>query len=408
MSQPIAQSDKPKCPNCVTGLGEVFYEVNSVPTHSVLLFKDVSDAVGFQRGDIALAHCPDCDFIWNSSFDPDLEAYGLGYEATQAYSATFNRFHQELADHVIERFDLRNRKVLEIGCGQGEFVNLLCERGNNQGIGFDPAFDPSRRDIKRHENATFIADFYSEKYSAEDADLFCCKMTLEHIPNTLSFMTGIREAIGDRSDSAIFFMVPNVDYVLEERAFWDVYYEHCSYFTPKALAGLMTRAGFAVTDIYPAYDNQYLIVEAGVSKVGQPTLAKQWPDSGDRVEQFARDVAAFRSAWNTRLTDAALSDETVIVWGGGSKAVSFLTTVSDTQHISAAVDINPHKRNTFLPGTGHLVLGPQDLTSINPQLVVVMNPIYTDEIRSELKSISLNPKILSIREYMPCVEPTMP
>ncbi len=407
MSLPSTQSlSSYPCPNCEGANGISFYSVKSVPTHSVLLFDDPQKAANFQKGDITLTYCPACDFIWNASFDPNLESYGLGYEATQAYSATFNRFHRELAEHVISRFDLRNKKVVEIGCGQGEFLNLLCDLGNNHGVGFDPAFDPTRRDVQRHPNAMFVADFYSEKYSGEDADLFCCKMTLEHIPNTLSFMRNVRKAIGDKPQAALFFMIPNADYILDECAFWDVYYEHCSYFTPGALHALMTNAGFAVSDIYPAYDNQYLIVEASID--ANASHRSSGSSCRQRIEAFANHIAAFRSAWTRKLKETVSRDESIVVWGGGSKAVAFLTTLANAADVKAAVDINPHKRGTFLPGTGHPVIAPQDLATVKPGLVVVMNPVYLDEIKSELAALDLEPDVLPITEFMPVLDRARP
>ena len=49
-------------------------------------------------------------------------------------------------------------------------------------------------------------------------------------------LRSMRQAIGDRPDAVIFFMIPEVTRILELRAFWDVYYEHCSYYSPGALA----------------------------------------------------------------------------------------------------------------------------------------------------------------------------
>lgn len=404
MTRDPQSKERLHCPNCDNGGGTVFYEVESVPTHSVLIFKSASEARAFQKGDIALAHCQSCDFIWNSRFDPALESYGLGYEATQAYSETFNTFHDTLARHVIERFDLKNKKVIEIGCGQGEFISLLCDLGDNVGIGFDPAFDATRQDTNRSAKASFIADFYSEKYNDETADLYCCKMTLEHIPTTLLFMENIRRAIGGKRDASIFFMIPNADYVLDEKAFWDVYYEHCSYFTPHALTCLMERAGFAVSEIYPAYDRQYLVVEAGMGPAENSQGLSTPRHSRDRVVSFGRDVKNFRDSWAAKLEATARKGRTTVLWGGGSKAVSFLTTVSTEDMVAAAVDINPHKRGTYLPGTGHPVIGPDDLETLNPDLVIVMNPIYMEEIRAELSARNLAPEILPITEYLPTIE----
>ena len=57
--------------------------------------------------------------------------------STQAVSPTFNAFHERLARDLIARFDLHGKRVVELGCGQGEFVTMLAEFGGNEGYGFD-------------------------------------------------------------------------------------------------------------------------------------------------------------------------------------------------------------------------------------------------------------------------------
>ena len=57
------------------------------------------------------------------------------------------------------------------------------------------------------------------------------------------------------------------------------------------------------------------------------------------------------------------------------------------------VDINPHKQGTFLPGSGLAVVPPAALTSAPPTHVIVMNPIYKDEIRAMLDDLELHPTL---------------
>jgi hypothetical protein len=45
-------------------------------------------------------------------------------------------------------------------------------------------------------------------------------------------MRVIRAQSATAPTSPVLFELPDVLRVLEEVAFWDVYYEHCSYFTP--------------------------------------------------------------------------------------------------------------------------------------------------------------------------------
>ena len=121
------------CPSCGSRAERPFYEVAGVPVHQVKLVRTRDEALGCARGDIGLCFCPSCGFVWNAAFDPARMRYEEDYESTQAVSPTFNAFHERLARDVIERFDLHGKGVVEIGCGQGEFLTMLAELGGNAG-----------------------------------------------------------------------------------------------------------------------------------------------------------------------------------------------------------------------------------------------------------------------------------
>jgi hypothetical protein len=86
----------------------------------------------------------------------------------------------------------------------------------------------------------------------------------------------------------------------------------------------------------------------------------------------------------------------VAIWGSGSKAVSYLTTLGLRAEIDAVVDINPHKWGTFLAGTGHEIVGPDALRLLRPDVVVVMNPIYVEDIAHDLADRGLRPEITAL------------
>ena len=53
----------------------------------------------------------------------------------------------------------------------------------------------------------------------------------------------MRRTVGDRPESVVFFMIPEVMRILNLRAFWDIYYEHCSYWSPGSLARAFRSPG---------------------------------------------------------------------------------------------------------------------------------------------------------------------
>lgn len=389
------------CPSCGHGNMDIFYEVKGVPVHSVLLMPTREEAINYPKGDIALGFCNACGFISNVVFDPTLHEYSSRYEETQGFSETFNDFHRRLATRLIERYDLHGKNIIEIGCGKGEFLTMLCELGGNRGVGFDPAYVSERNTSSAKERITFVQDFYSEKYSRYQADFVCCKMTLEHIPNTSEFVQIVRRSIGDRFDPIVFFQIPDVTRILRERAFWDIYYEHCSYFSPGSLARLFRNCDFDVIDLWTDYDDQYLMIEARPGyheERGILPIEEQLETLQRHVADFTQDVQHTLGMWEEKLMNMTRTHRRAVIWGAGSKGVAFLTKLNVQKEIEFAVDINPYKHGTYMAGTGQEIVAPDFLRTYKPDVIIVMNPIYCEEIREDLERLGITAELVPIHK----------
>ncbi len=403
--KPFAGHDD-TCPACgSTALRSVYKKVG-IPVNSCILMSTPEEAIGYPKGDIDLTFCGNCGFIYNKAFNESHIQYSEKYEETQGFSGTFNKFHQKLAQDIIDRHDLRGKEVIEIGCGKGEFLAMVCDMGDNKGVGFDPAYVADRSIAAKTDNAKFVVDFYSEKYADQDADLICCKMTLEHIPLVERFISMVRQAAGQRTETVVFFQIPEMTLILEERGFWDVYYEHCSYFTKGlkgSLATLFRRCGFDVKDVWVDYGNQYLMIEAFPADGAQPDpegVAEEVAALSTLVDEFARDVTVNIANWRASMAEWAREGKKVVLWGSGSKAVSFLTSVGIQDELQYVVDINPNRHGYFMPGTGHEIVSPEFLAEYKPDVVVIMNPIYRDEITASCREQGLEPEIRTVLEPM--------
>jgi cyclopropane fatty-acyl-phospholipid synthase-like methyltransferase len=379
---------------------DVFHEVEAVPTNSCILLDSEQDAVAYPRGQIRLGFCSACGFISNVAFDARLTEYSGRYEETQGFSSTFNVFHRSLAERLIERFDLRGKDIIEIGCGKGEFLMLLCELGGNRGVGFDPGVHQDRIQGAAAERVRFIPDFYSEKYADFQGDFIACKMTLEHIQPTGDFIATVRRAIGDRIGTSVFFQIPEATRILRDCAFEDIYYEHCSYFSPGSLARLFRSNGFEVLDLSNEYGDQYLTIEARAATL--PVSREPLPEEEDidalaeLVRTFAERFENKRREWRLLLEGCVRDGKKVAIWGAASKAVAFLSTVQHAKIVGYGVDINPYRQGHFLPGSGLPVVGPDFLAEYRPDLVLIMNRVYRREIAADLEQMGLNPEIVTL------------
>ncbi len=90
------------------------------------------------------------------------------------------------------------------------------------------------------------------------------------------------------------------------------------------------------------------------------------------------------------------NDGTAVIWGSGSKGVSFISNLNLSSEVAAAVDINPHKWGKFMVGSNHEIVSPEKLKEIDPELVVVMNPIYLDEIGADIGELGLEPELRAL------------
>jgi SAM-dependent methyltransferase len=381
-----------QCPNCRSQGMEIVYGIDKIPVHSTIQLEDRAKALAFPTGNLKLGYCPACAFLGNTLYDPLVQAYSTQCEESQHVSATFNKFAHTLANRWIERYSLRNKTIVEVGCGKGEFLGLMCELGDNKGIGIDPSYQPARTPPKMAAKMRFIQDLYSEKYTSIDADCIMCRHTLEHIGQTHEFIGMIRRAIGHRKDITVLFELPDAVRVLKEPAFWDIYYEHCSYFSPGSLARVFRANNFELLELERDYGDQYLLLAA------KPTDAPTKPSLPleNDLAEMAQTVATFKTtvgpaieSWRKMILTAQKNGQKVVIWSALSKAVAFLTTLKIGNAIEFAVDINPQRHGKFLPITGQQIMPPEFLREYRPDHVILMNPIYTAEVQKDLDRMGL-------------------
>jgi hypothetical protein len=197
----------------------------------------------------------------------------------------------------------------------------------------------------------------------------------------------------------VLFELPDVTRVLKECAFWDVYYEHCSYFSPGSLARLFRAAHFELSELGRDYGDQYLLI------AGRPTDSPTAPclplesdlnEMDALVRDFKQGVTASIARWRKLILDAKAAGKKVVIWSALSKAVAFLTTLQVGDAIEYATDINPQRHGKFLPITGQEIKPPAFLAEYQPDYVILMNPIYVPEVQRDLTRMNVKAKVLPV------------
>lgn len=207
----------------------------------------------------------------------------------------------------------------------------------------------------------------------------------------------VREVIDDHTSSIIYFEVPNVQYIFRDLAIWTIIYEHCSYFSRGALARLFSSCGFTVRKVYECYKGQFLGIEAVPNKQHLCSVDDQYND----IDAVAQAINSFLDKyrrkiekWRSRLDKIKKRGARTILWGAGARAVSFLNSLNITDQIPYVVDINPRKFGKYLPGTAQQIVPSAFLRNYRPNVVIVMNDIYKDEIEHNIEDLGLKVQYL--------------
>lgn len=383
------------CPACGGLHVTEILHVPKVPVHQNVLADSLAEALACARGDIDLRLCADCGFVFNAAFDEALMRYAPAYENSQTHSPYFRSYLDALAARLTRRHHLAGKTVVEIGCGKGEFLSRLCAAAGCRGLGFDPSYVAERDGVA--PGVTIVSRRYEPEAASLVGDLICARHVIEHLARPGELLRAIRGAVGDRPDVGVFFETPRLEWILEHAAFWDLCYEHSSYFSMPVLGELFRRNGFEVTEHLPAFGDQYQWLE---TRPVAPGGAPRPPEAGalaglaQAVRAFAAACTASREAWRARVSELARRGPCA-VWGAAAKGVIFLNVLGlDAGTVPLVVDINPRKQGRHVPGTGQRVIAPTALRAHGVRSVLVMNPNYAEEIRGQLQAENLDPELI--------------
>jgi SAM-dependent methyltransferase len=376
------------CPVCAgTDLHPVF-TLDNVPVLCNRLWPDAGTAAAAPRGQVRLVRCGDCAMIWNAAFDPERMVYGPGYENALHFSPRFRAFAETLAEGLVARHGLAGKNVIEIGCGDGHMLDLMVAHGAASATGFDPSMKDIASPFTAREGVKIVPEYFRSDQLDRPFDAILCRHVLEHLDTPMPLLQDIRGATGGR-DVTVYFEVPNAGWMLDSVSMWDVIYEHVGYWTAPALTTAFLRAGFEPVSVAAGYDDQFLMIEARPADPRPGALAPGAGEVAAAADRFAAVAAGELGTWRERL--AALEGRAVI-WGAGSKGITFANAVGAPEgRIAAIVDLNPRKHGLSAPGAALPVVAPETLSAIAPRLVLVSNAAYEAEIRDQVRGMGLAP-----------------
>lgn len=377
------------CPVCGGTDIKAVFTLGNVPVICNQLWPDAETARAAPSGDVDLVRCADCAMIWNAAFEPARMVYAPGYENALHFSPKFQAFAEDLARGLVERFDLKGKHIFEIGCGDGHMLDLMVQHGAATAIGFDPSMKDKETPFTARDGVEIVPEYFRSDQLNRPFDAILCRHVLEHLDAPMPLLHDIRRAIGDR-DVPVYFEVPNAGWMLRAVSMWDVIYEHVGYWTAAAMSAAFRRAGFEPVRVTEGYDGQFLMIEARPTAPDPSWLS---PDTGavaSEVQAFATAANGLLDNWRDRFSNL---QGKAVIWGSGSKGITFANALGDAgAPLAALVDLNPRKHGLYVPGVALPVIAPATLTDLRPDLVLISNALYEQEITAQVRGMGLDPE----------------
>ena len=375
-------------------------------------FRTVAEARKVPRGDVTLRQCGSCGLVFNATFEGARIPYDERYENRQGASPSFRAHVDALIQRLGDVPGARGGRLLEVGCGKGEFLRRAAEQLGATAEGYDTSYEgPMDMDGGR---VRFHGGYLTGADVRGAHDVVICRHVVEHVAGIGAFLGELASIARAAGDPLVVVETPRFEWIVENECLWDVFYEHCNYFTQPTLAHLARRAGFVVKRHVGVFGGQYQWLELRVAKRSPGPMSRPGPGvpAGGSLSAFTRsaaqqrrrlaraidagrgvvhpEVAGDRGAGGTGRGDGAWG-----IWGAGAKGVALAHLMEDRPP-ACVVDANPAKQGGVIPGTSVPVVAPTDRAIARLALIVIANPNYAAEIRASLEAMGFRGNILCL------------
>jgi SAM-dependent methyltransferase len=299
-----------------------------------------------------------------------------------AFSKTMHYFRRKQFLMFIQKLLLKRKKVIEIGCGRGEYLEIIKQCGvDAYGLEY------SSRSVKEciHKGLKVSKGFIGEAdYKLKQApfDAFFMLNYLEHLPDPNSTLRGIYNNLADGAVGLV--EVPNFDMILRNNLFSEFIGDHLLYFTSGTLSTALILNGFKLIDCNEIWHNY--IISAIVKKNVQLDLSNFVKHQARLKKEIGGYLRQFR-------------DSKVAIWGAGHQALALISLMNIAGKIKYVVDSASFKQNKYTPATHIPIVSPSLLNSQPVEAVIVMAGGYSDEVVKIIRTNYRGIKVAVLREY---------
>ncbi|OJJ17418.1 methyltransferase [marine bacterium AO1-C] len=219
-----------------------------------------------------IVQCTNCGFKFTNP-RPDEAHIGKYYQSedyishsntkkglvNRAYHVVRNRALKGKLKLVNELGKQQPKKLLDIGCGTGFFLNT-CKADGWEVWGSEP--DPKTRKFAIEQVGIEIQqDIFTENFQPQQFSIITMWHVLEHVHQLDKTIQRLRELLNDQGTLVVAVPNANAHEAQKFKATWAAYDvpRHLYHFAPETLTPLFEKSGFKVQKHLPMYFDSYYI-----------------------------------------------------------------------------------------------------------------------------------------------------
>jgi SAM-dependent methyltransferase len=327
------------------------------PGNASRFFASKDQARSQPMGTIQLAWHSDDSYVFNMAFNPELTQYDRHYctsvvDINQVIRLpTTTYFENQIVPYLLR--PARSR-IVDIGCGQGEFVEFLRGKGF-AAEGFDPVLQNS---------ATYLHPRLWSAGEAE-ADLYIMRCVLPHIPDPWAFLAELAEA---SPGCRVLVEFQQLEWILLHDLWYQISHDHVNLFR---LSDFSDRYEMLANGEFADGEWAWVLID--------PSALTPPPPRDAEIRQAIRALSRRRTDFISALTN---EDRPVAIWGAAGKGIVLSHALAQVHKDTFAIDADPLRWGLFMEASGISVQSPTGAIGSLPKetLILVCNPNHLADV----------------------------
>lgn len=315
-----------------------------------------------------LMECSGCGLV---QLDTDAVNYYRDVIRSGGYSTTMHALRHEQYEHFLEMCPLKGKKIIEVGCGRGEFLRIWREDKFPVEIcGIEN--DAELVKIACEDGLT-VEQNYAENedtlFANGPFDGFCSFNFLEHQPEPKKMLRCIFQNLKEEAWGLI--TVPAWEYILEQESYYELIRDHIAYYSKESFSLLLESNGFEVLSMRLVNRDTW---EAIVTKRRRIDVsAMVW--NRNKLKQEIQTMVKHIRKENGKLA----------VWGASHQGLTILSSMELQEDTEYVIDSAPFKQGKFTIGSHIPIVSPEYIDNHMPHTILIIAPGYTEEIASMIR-----------------------